>query len=308
MNTRLRPTPYRDCHVGHALCAYYNWSAAKRSGGDFVLIIDDTDGWLGGCLVTGTFTLQHQEDRWVEDLTWLGMKPDRVVWAQRDNGHRHPLIEEKLGIRKPQMLHHFSNVLWESSTGRVLSLLEGDYDNEIAETWVNPYEGSAYNPWFVASVVLDDCDFGVNAWWCGVDWIQNACLYHHLGRQLGLNPPEGHWHPVVRYAKAHEKVSKSAVPNTSVRMLKEAGYKPEAIIETLLECRRRSYEAGYETITIPAGVLSPERVKTLRWRHISAERMAKGLMYPNDPWNEDAAQHAGELLRRARRGTAVAAA
>lgn len=41
--TRIAPSPTGDLHIGTARTAYFNWLAAKATGGHFVLRIDDTD-------------------------------------------------------------------------------------------------------------------------------------------------------------------------------------------------------------------------------------------------------------------------
>ena len=41
--TRIAPSPTGDFHIGTARTAYFNWLAAKASGGRFLLRIDDTD-------------------------------------------------------------------------------------------------------------------------------------------------------------------------------------------------------------------------------------------------------------------------
>ncbi|HEX8812414.1 MAG TPA: glutamate--tRNA ligase family protein, partial [Terracidiphilus sp.] len=51
-------------HVGNARTALYNWLFARRTGGDFLLRIEDTD-------------LERSEARYetqlIEDLHWLGL-------------------------------------------------------------------------------------------------------------------------------------------------------------------------------------------------------------------------------------------
>ena len=42
-NTRIAPSPTGDMHLGTARTAYFNWLAARSSGGRFLLRIDDTD-------------------------------------------------------------------------------------------------------------------------------------------------------------------------------------------------------------------------------------------------------------------------
>ena len=42
-NTRIAPSPTGDMHFGTCRTAYFNWLAARASGGSFLLRIDDTD-------------------------------------------------------------------------------------------------------------------------------------------------------------------------------------------------------------------------------------------------------------------------
>jgi glutamyl-tRNA synthetase/nondiscriminating glutamyl-tRNA synthetase len=61
---RFAPSPTGLLHVGNARTALYNWLFARRSGGQFILRIEDTD-------------LERSEARFerqlIEDLRWLGL-------------------------------------------------------------------------------------------------------------------------------------------------------------------------------------------------------------------------------------------
>ncbi len=64
---RFAPSPTGLLHVGNARTALYNWLFARRTGGDFILRIEDTD-------------LERSEERHevqlMEDLQWIGMDWD----------------------------------------------------------------------------------------------------------------------------------------------------------------------------------------------------------------------------------------
>ena len=68
--TRFAPSPTGRLHVGNIRTALHNWLWARRSGGRFLLRIDDTDA-------------ERSEERFVEairaDLAWLGLTPDGEV-------------------------------------------------------------------------------------------------------------------------------------------------------------------------------------------------------------------------------------
>ncbi len=68
-NTRIAPSPTGMFHLGTARTAYFNWLAARGSGGRFVLRIDDTD------------ENRNNEDYVkviFEALDWLGLDYDEV--------------------------------------------------------------------------------------------------------------------------------------------------------------------------------------------------------------------------------------
>jgi nondiscriminating glutamyl-tRNA synthetase len=64
---RFAPSPTGMLHVGNARTALYNWLYARRTGGDFLLRIEDTD-------------VERSEARYetqlIEDLRWLGLDWD----------------------------------------------------------------------------------------------------------------------------------------------------------------------------------------------------------------------------------------
>lgn len=66
--TRFAPSPTGLLHVGNIRTALHNWMLARRSGGTFILRIDDTDA-------------ERSREEYVEairaDLAWLGLDWDR---------------------------------------------------------------------------------------------------------------------------------------------------------------------------------------------------------------------------------------
>ena len=64
---RFAPSPTGSLHVGGARTALYNWLAAKKTGGQFVLRIEDTD------VARST---RESEDSMLADLEWLGLEWD----------------------------------------------------------------------------------------------------------------------------------------------------------------------------------------------------------------------------------------
>ncbi len=77
VRVRFAPSPTGHLHVGNARTAIFNWLFVRKTGGDFILRIEDTDL---------SRSEQRFEDLIYGDLRWLGMEwqegPDRGgVWG-----------------------------------------------------------------------------------------------------------------------------------------------------------------------------------------------------------------------------------
>lgn len=70
VTVRFAPSPTGKLHVGNVRAALWNWLFARKSGGRFVLRIDDTDQER---------STKAYEDGIRTDLTWLGLNWDATV-------------------------------------------------------------------------------------------------------------------------------------------------------------------------------------------------------------------------------------
>lgn len=77
MITRFAPSPTGYLHIGGARTALFNWLLARKSGGKFILRIEDTDQ------KRNTPTAMKQV---MEDLKWLGMTWDEGPEVGGENG------------------------------------------------------------------------------------------------------------------------------------------------------------------------------------------------------------------------------
>ncbi len=64
---RFAPSPTGNLHVGGARTALFNWLYAKKTGGKFILRVEDTD------LARST---RASEEAMIRDLKWLGLNWD----------------------------------------------------------------------------------------------------------------------------------------------------------------------------------------------------------------------------------------
>jgi hypothetical protein len=245
MDTRFRPTAYRDMHCGHALMAYRNWETARLTGGKFIVIFDDTIHRATGMDKQG-FTPGEAATRWCEDLAWLGIGPDLSVFSEELAPARDEVLRD-WGLRLP--------VAIGKNTG---------CGHWIELPWPHPTRGGHYSEAFVVGRVVDDRTLGVDGFWRGLDLKGEEQLYSHWGRVLGYpQVAQGYLSLVARTPNGKESQS---IGDISVRSLREAGYQPWQIIGTLLECARVSLAEGHAATMIPPGYLAPEAVRWLEWR------------------------------------------
>jgi glutamyl-tRNA synthetase len=67
VRTRIAPSPTGDPHIGNMYIALVNWAFARRSGGKFIVRIEDTDR---------TRFVRGAEQMFLQSLAWLGLAHD----------------------------------------------------------------------------------------------------------------------------------------------------------------------------------------------------------------------------------------
>lgn len=84
---RFAPSPTGYLHIGAARSALFNWLYARKTGGKFLLRIEDTD-------------LQRSTDEStrsiIEGLEWLGLDYDEQIVFQSDNAPKHRAAANRL--------------------------------------------------------------------------------------------------------------------------------------------------------------------------------------------------------------------
>jgi glutamyl-tRNA synthetase len=86
VTVRFAPSPTGYLHIGNARTALWNWLMSRKAGGVFILRMDDTDRERS----TDAFAAAI-----VEDLGWLGIRPDRLE-RQSDRVARYAAELERL--------------------------------------------------------------------------------------------------------------------------------------------------------------------------------------------------------------------
>jgi glutamyl/glutaminyl-tRNA synthetase len=226
-HTRIAPSPTGDLHIGTARTAYFNWLAAKASGGTFTLRIDDTD--------------QKRNDensvKVIHDIMdWLGLNSDRT-FRQSDRFARHKEVVER--VSTVQNNRDTAVRLWLEDADRAnfprvwhdevigdVKITDDDL-NRMQDMVLIKSDGTPTYNW---SSVVDDMDMGINYILRGTDHITNTSkqvvLFHLLGTPI---PKFAH---VGLISQGGKLLSKSE-GSTSMMHYKNAGYDPDAMLQFL---------------------------------------------------------------------------
>jgi glutamyl-tRNA synthetase len=87
VRVRFAPSPTGYLHIGAARSALFNWLYARKTGGKFLLRIEDTD--LQRSTEESTRSI-------IEGLAWLGLDYDEDILFQSNNAPQHRVAAERL--------------------------------------------------------------------------------------------------------------------------------------------------------------------------------------------------------------------
>ncbi|TVQ42227.1 MAG: glutamate--tRNA ligase [Wenzhouxiangella sp.] len=261
IRTRFAPSPTGFLHIGGARTALFCWLAARATGGQFVLRIEDTDrerssaesvqaiidgmAWLGLDADEGPFYQTERLDRYRERVDQLlaegkayrcycsRERLDKLREAAmaagekpRYDGHCRDLDSVPEGV---EPVIRFRNpdqgsVVFED---RVRGRIEFAND-ELDDLVIMRADGT---PTYNFAVVVDDIDMGINLVIRGDDHINNTPRQINIYHALGATPPEFAHVPMIlggdgqRLSKRHGAVS--------VLAWREQGYVPDALVNYL---------------------------------------------------------------------------
>ena len=233
--TRFAPSPTGLLHIGGVRTALFSWLYARRTGGRFILRIEDIDT---------TRCRPEFEAAIMADLTWLGLDWDGPVWRQSERGavHRaaldqlvamgvaYPCFCTRADIAAAASAPHGSDGPLYPGTCRLLppdvralrlaseaAAWRLDVAAALAITgplqwhdaWAGPQQAdpTAQGDFVVArrdigtaytlAVVVDDAAQGVTDVVRGVDLFEATHAQRLLQALLGLAVPHYHHHPLV---------------------------------------------------------------------------------------------------------------
>lgn len=225
-NTRIAPSPTGDMHLGTARTAYFNWLAARASGGKFILRIDDTDKDRSD----DTFTKVI-----IETMDWLGLDYDELVY-QSDRLDRYKQVASYLvDIKDAEVLENGAIALtadsipdtWQDTIAGVLAV-SGTAKKQSTNLILMKGDGM---PTYHFASVVDDMDFGINHIIRGHDHISNTPKQITIMNALGAEIPLFTHVGLIHHAK--KKLSKRDKA-ASMLYYRDKGYDPDAMLNFLL--------------------------------------------------------------------------
>jgi glutamyl-tRNA synthetase len=263
--TRFAPSPTGHLHVGNIRAALHNWMWARKTGGRFLLRLDDTDAER---------SRDEYADSILADLAWLGLTHEAPVrqserfalyeerFAQlRAAGRVYPAYEtaQELDLRRKILLGRGLPPVYERAalalTNAEIAKLEGEgrrphwrfkLDHDAPIAWADLIRGDQhFDPKLLSDPVIrredgswlymlpsaiDDIDMGVTHVVRGEDHVSNTAAQIQMFAAMGATPP----------AFAHEalltgtegKLSKR-LGSLGVSAFREQGIEPAAVIALL---------------------------------------------------------------------------
>lgn len=231
VTTRIAPSPTGLFHLGTARTAYFNWLAARASGGKFILRIDDTDV---------ARNKEEHVDLIVDTLSWLGLDYDELH-RQSDRLDRYREVANSLvasghatvvdGGAVALNIPELPDFWIDEANGRV-KVTDSDRDS-FANMIIMRSDGT---PTYNFCSIIDDVDMGVDFVIRGHDHIPNTIKQIAVLRAMGSEVMPRFCHVGLIYIKDENGKSRKLSKRdgaASVLALKDK-YSPEAILNTLL--------------------------------------------------------------------------
>ncbi|WP_319824409.1 glutamate--tRNA ligase [Thalassovita sp.] len=262
--TRFAPSPTGYIHVGNLRTALMNYLIARKSGGTFILRIDDTDPER---------SKEEYVDQIKRDLEWLGLTWDRferqslrldryadAAQKLRDMGRFYECFESptELDLKRKKQLNMGKPPVYDRAA---LNLSEDEKDKLRAERggywrfkldqqrieWPDGILGdisidaaSVSDPvliradgqvlYTIASVV-DDTDMGVTHVVRGSDHVTNTATQIQIMQALGFTPPSFAHHSLLTGPQG-EALSKR-LGTLAIKDLREQGVEPAALLSLM---------------------------------------------------------------------------
>lgn len=230
--TRIAPSPTGDMHIGTARTAYFNYLAARASGGSFILRIDDTD--------VNRNSQDHIEVI-LNVMDWLGLDFDSIHYQSHRNAAYYAaavrLIDKDLAywdgpaIRLSDKANSFIPKDWTDTIAGSISVTPFDVD-VIKNMVIWKSDGT---PTYNFATAFDDMTMRITNIIRGVDHISNTPK--QLTIMGCLNDGHSYTQPMFTHVGLickDKKVLSKRDGASSMLHYRDAGYDPDAILNFML--------------------------------------------------------------------------
>ncbi|HZT02129.1 MAG TPA: glutamate--tRNA ligase [Steroidobacteraceae bacterium] len=306
--TRFAPSPTGMLHVGGVRTALYSWLYARRTGGQFILRVEDTDR-------------ERSTDEAVrvilDGMAWLGLDADQGPYYQSQRFDRYRAVigemlaagnayhcycsKEELDAMREEQIARKEKPRY---TGRCRDRKEPRPGVAPVVRFRNPLEGAVVvddlihgpvtfqntelddliiarsdgTPTYNFCVVVDDRDMGITHVIRGDDHLNNTPRQMNMLRSLGATPPVYAHVPMIlgpdgaKLSKRHGAVS--------VLQYEEEGYLPDALLNYLVRLgwshgdqevfTREEMIAAFDIhkVNKAASAFNPEKLLWLNQQHM----------------------------------------
>jgi glutamyl-tRNA synthetase len=255
---RFAPSPTGYLHVGNARAALFNWLEARRTGGEMLLRVEDTDRarskselvenilaslrWLGldwdGDIVFQADNLQVHREAALRLLSdgrayWCDCTSEQVQARAKERGGP-PGYDGFCADRAlPQSdATALRFLVPDDGTTAFRDLVRGEvtFENKTIEDFV--LLRSTGMPMFLLSNAYDDAAMGITHVVRGEDHVPGTPKYLLLRDALGLGRPEVFAHLPMLVNEGRQKLSKRK-DSVSVADFADQGYLPQAMVNYL---------------------------------------------------------------------------
>jgi glutamyl-tRNA synthetase len=244
---RFAPSPTGALHIGGARTALYNWLLARRSGGAFVLRIEDTDRERSTPENTGQIldALRYLELDWDEGPISQYERRERhreAIERLLEAGHAYYDPATSADVRAWKQAHGGAGYRGEphSEPGAAVRLRIPDDGETVVQDAIRGevrFENRAQDDFVIArddgtplynlAVAVDDADMEITDVVRGDDHLSNTPKQLLVLRALGTKPPR-YAHLPLLHSPGGGKLSKREAAG-SVQELRHAGYLPAAV-------------------------------------------------------------------------------
>lgn len=228
IRVRIAPSPTGPLHIGTARTALFNYLFAKKSGGKFILRLEDTDQKR---------SKKEFEEDIMRGLKWLGLNWDEGPYYQSKDLKKYQkyakgLLKKGLAYEKDEAIWFNLKLYVTSYKLQVISysdLIHGKI--EFSADKFNDFViiKKDDSPTFMFGNVVDDHEMKISHVIRGEDHITNTPQQILIYRALAWNPPQ-YGHVPLILNKDRSKMSKRKDPVSISHDFRDQGYLPEAMI------------------------------------------------------------------------------